>query len=226
MKFYSVIIDKKKVMWFLNNFSFLGDVSTVNLIIPLKERLNLTTLSLSLVDKSGRDLETVDLATPSLVGTFVPPLTPFKLKLSAMTAGGWPIQRMSRTFITAKNVLIRLHGKKTYDTLRCGKTLRLAFIIDYNGERDETFDVTVNSSLVIKTATNTTTTAIKARYRPVVTGIRNSEAYVIVWLTTPRDVTQILDKWATIKVTVKRRPAHSQADMTSFTDHFKVTCSS
>lgn len=204
------------------DYPLLGDVSTMNLIIPLKERLNLTTLSLSLVDKSGRELETtVNLATPSLVGTFDPPLTPFKLKLSAITAEGWPFQRMSRTFITAKNVSLRLHGGKAYNTLRCGKTLRLAFVIDYIGEGGERFDVTVNSSVV-----NTTTTAIKARYRPVVWGLRSSEAYVIVWLTTPRDVTQILGKWATIKVTVKRSPARSQVDMTSFTDHFKVTCPS
>jgi len=213
------------------DYPLLGDISTVNLIIPLKKRLNLTSLGLTLVDKSGRHLENVNLVTSNLVGTFIPPLAPFKLKLSGSTAEGHPFQRISPKFVTAKNVLLRLQGGQRYNTLQCGRTLRLSFVLDYNGESGESFGVTVNSSLVMKTSSNTTTTAIQARYRRIVKNrLRDPEVFFTVWLKTPRDVTDILDKWNTMKVTVKRRSGNkvgsavSQADMTSYTNHFKVTC--
>ena len=169
------------------------------------------------------------------MGTFLPPLAPFKLKLSGTTAAGQPFQRISRQFITAKNVLLRRQGGPIYKTLECGRTLRLSFVLHYNGRRGDSFEVTVNSSLTIA---NTSTTAIRARYRRILkTTLRSPEAFFLVWLKTPKDVSGIRDKWDTIKVTVTKiseggdpgdeiEPLVTQADMTSSTHHFKVTCGS
>lgn len=163
-----------------------------------------------------------NLATPSLVGTFVPPAVPFKFKLSGRTVAGQSFQRISRKLINAKNILLRLQSTQRYDTLECGKYLRLPFVIDYNGARGETFDVIVESSLKI---TNSSKSAIEIRYRKVVQNImQDREAFFTVLLKTPRDVTGILGKWDTIKVTVKKTPVSGAADVVSFTEHFKVTC--
>lgn len=210
------------IILILSKYLSSGDLSTVNIIIPSSNRVNLTSLSLHLVDESGHPLGAVDLATPNLVGTFVPPLAPFKLKLSGTTAAGRPFQRISRRLTTAKNLLLRLQGGQGYNTLKCGKPLRLSFALDYNGERRERFDVVVNSSLTTGSASTTT---IQARYRRIVQNtLRDREVFFTVWLT-PRGVTSIRDEWVTIKVTVKKKPVVSQADLASFTDRVKVTCS-
>lgn len=128
----------------------LGQNATVSLVIPLKERLNLPSLSLSLVDGSGRVLQDATLDTTSLVATFLPIPLPFKFQLSGSTAAGRPFQRISRSFIKAKNVLLRLQRGIGYKTLECGSTLRMSFVLYYNGAQGESFDITVNSSLVVK----------------------------------------------------------------------------
>lgn len=207
-------------------FPTAGKTATVNLIIPLKRRLDLPSLRLSLVDESGRVLQKAKLDTPSLVGTFVPPQLPFKFRLHGRTAGGRSFQRISRNFVNAKNVLLRLQSEQGYKTLECGRTLRLPFVLDYNGAKKEIFDVSVNSSLVTKTAANSTKHAIQIRYSKTVQNvISDPEVFFTVSLITPRDVSGFLDEWDTIKVTVKKIPVSNDADVTSFTDHFKVTCS-
>lgn len=215
-------------------FSTAGKTATVNLIIPLKKRLNLPSLRLSLVDESGRVLQNANLDTRSLVGTFLPPRVPFKFKLYGRTAGGSagepsggrPFQRISRNFVNAKNVLLRLQSGQGYKTLECGRTLRLPFVLDYNGVKKEIFDVSVNSSLVTKTATNSTKHAIEIDYTKTVQNVMSDlEVFFTVSLIIPRDVSGFLGEWNTIKVTVKKSPASNDADVTSFTDHFKVTCS-
>ena len=211
----------------LFHFPISGQTATVSLVIPLKKRLDLPSLRLSLVDNSGRVIQDANLDTPSLVGTFRPPSAPFKFKLSGRIASGRSFQRISRNFINAKNVLLRLQGGHGYKTLECGSTLRLPFALDYNGVGGEIFDVFVNSSLVTKTATNSTKRAIGIRYRKTVqnAGGRDREVFFSVSLITPRDVTGILNEWETIKVTVKKVPASTDVDVASFTEHFKVTCS-
>lgn len=207
-------------------FSILGQNATVSLVIPLKERLNLPSLRLSLVDGSGRVLQDATLDTSSLVGTFLPIPLPFKFKLSGRTAAGRSFQRISRNFIKGKNVLLRLQSGLGYKTLECGTTLRLSFVLHYSGAQGEVFDVAVNSSLVVKTATNSTKRAIEIRYRKTVQNtMEDHKVFFTVYLKTPKDVTSILNEWDTVKVTVKKTPAWSDADVTSFTEHFKVTCS-
>lgn len=213
-----------------SNLSFmsstLGQNATVSLVIPLKERLNLPSLSLSLVDGSGRVLQDATLDTSSLVATFVPIPLPFKFQLSGRTAAGRPFQRISRSFIKAKNVLLRLQRGIDYKTLECGKTLRMSFVLYYNGAQGESFDVAVNSSLVVKTATNSTKRAIETSYDKIVANtVKNRKVFFTVKLKTPRDVSSILNEWDTVQVTVKKTPdGINHADLTSFTEHFKVTC--
>ena len=205
----------------------LGQHATVGLVIPLKERLNLTSLRLSLVDESGRVFQDATLDTISLVATFVPIPLPFKFQLSGSTAAGRPFQRISRSFIKAKNVLLRLQRGVDYKTLECGSSLRMSFVLYYSGVQGEIFDVAVNSSLVIKTTTNSTKRAIEIRYKKTVQNIleKHRQVFFTVELKTPRNVTGILNEWDTVQVTVKKTPVGSDADVTSFTEHFKVTCS-
>ena len=208
-------------------FSILGQHATVGLVIPLKERLNLPSLRLSLVDESGRVFQDATLDTISLVATFVPIPLPFKFQLSGSTAAGRPFQRISRSFIKAKNVLLRLQRGVDYKTLECGSSLRMSFVLYYSGVQGEIFDVAVNSSLVIKTTTNSTKRAIEIRYKKTVQNIleKHRQVFFTVELKTPRNVTGILNEWDTVQVTVKKTPVGSDADVTSFTEHFKVTCS-
>ena len=183
---------------------FPGSDAKVKLLIPSRNRLNLGSLRVTLIDKWGRELpDNVELATPSLEGTFNPPLEPFKLKLSGRTAMGQSFQRISPRLVTAKNLRLRQQGRKGYSLLTCGRTLRLYFVIDYNcvdcrdGEKGA-FDISVNSSLVTKTPTGASTTAISATYNPVVFAMSSSKAFVTVRLYTPSDVTGILNKMETI----------------------------
>ena len=205
----------------------LGQNATVSLVIPLKERLNLPSLRLSLVDGSGRVLQDATLDTTSLVATFVPIPLPFKFQLSGSTAAGRPFQRISRSFIKAKNVLLRLQRGIDYKTLECGRTLRMSFPLYYNGAQGESFDVSVNSSLVIKTATDSTKRALEISVDPkiVQNTMKDRKVFFTVKLETPRNVSGILNEWDTVQVTVKKTPVGSDADVTSFTEHFKVTCS-
>ena len=55
--------------------------------------------------------------------------------------------------------------------------------------------------------------------------MEDRHVFFTVYLKTPKDVTGILNEWDTVKVTVKKTPAWSDTDVTSFTEHFKVTCS-
>lgn len=208
-------------------FSILGENATVGLVIPLKERLDLPSLRLSLVDGSGRVFQDATLDTISQVATFVPIPLPFKFQLSGRTAAGRPFQRISRSFIEAKNVLLRLQRGVDYKTLECGSSLRMSFVLYYSGVQGEIFDVAVNSSLVTKTPANSTKRAIEIRYRKTIQNIleKHRKVFFTVELKTPRNVTGILNEWDTVQVTVKKTPVWSDADMTSFTEHFKVTCS-
>ena len=211
---------------------FPGSDAKVKLLIPSRNRLNLGSLRVTLIDKWGRALpDNVELATPSLEGTFNPPLVPFKVKLSGRTAMGQSFQRISPRLVTAKNLRLRQQGRKGYSLLKCGRTLRFYFVIDYNcvdcreGEKG-VFDISVNSSLVTKTPTGASTTAISATYNPVVFAMSSSKAFVTVRLYTPSDVTGILNKMETIQVTARmRRRTPTPADVTSFVESYKVTCS-
>ena len=209
--------------------STLGQNATVSLVIPLKERLNLPSLCLSLVDGSGRVLQDATLDTTSLVATFVPIPLPLKFQLSGSTAAGRPFQRISRSFIKAKNVLLRLQRGIDYKTLECGRTLRMSFTLYYNGAQGESFDVVVNSSLVVKTSTDSTKRAIESSIYPkiVKNTMKDRKVFFTVKLQTPRNVSGILNEWDTVQVTVKKpgAPIGSDTDVTSFTEHFKVTCS-
>lgn len=217
---------------YVAQYPLLGSDAKVKLLIPSRNRLNLGSLRVTLIDKWGRELpDSVELATPSLEGTFNPPLEPFKLKLSGRTAMGQSFQRISPRLVTAKNLRLRQQGRKGYSLLTCGRTLRLYFVIDYNcvdcrdGEKGA-FDISVNSSLITKTPTGASTTAISATYNPVVFAMSSSKAFVTVRLYTPSDVTGILNKMETIQVTARmRRRTPTPADVTSFVDSYKVTCS-
>ena len=103
----------------------------------------------------------------------------------------------------------------------------MSFVLYYSGVQGEIFDVAVNSSLVIKTTTNSTKRAIEIRYKKTVQNIleKHRQVFFTVELKTPRNVTGILNEWDTVQVTVKKTPVGSDADVTSFTEHFKVTCS-
>lgn len=207
-------------------FSILGQNVTVDLVIPLKERLNLSSLRLSLVDGSGRVLQDATLNTNSLDATFVPIPLPFKFQLSGSTVAKQSFQRISRSFIKAKNVMLRLQTGLGYRTLECGTSLRMLFVLYYNGAKGEVFDVAVNSSLVIKTDNNSTKRAIEIQYKKTVQHtMKRKQVFFSVSLKTPRDVSSILNEWETLQVTVKKTPVGSDADVTSFLEHFKVTCS-
>lgn len=148
---------------------------------------------------------------------------PFKLKLSGTTKAGRPFQRISRKFINAKNLLLQLQNTQQYDTLECGKTLRLYFVIDYTGAAGEVFDVMVNSTLK---DSNTSAKAIEVKYRKTVQNVwTGNRVYLAVHLKTPLDVEEHIGKWDTIQVTVKKNPVTSEADVAYFTEHFKITCS-
>ena len=102
----------------------------------------------------------------------------------------------------------------------------MSFVLHYSGAQGEIFDVSANSFLVIKTATNSTKRAIEILHKKTVQNtIMKKQVFFTVGLKTPRNVTGILNEWETVQVTVKKVPVGSDADVTSFTEHFKVTCS-
>lgn len=120
-------------------------MAKVKLLIPLKDRINTTSLKLQLVGKDGSTLPAA-IFLSGITATFNPPLVPFRFVLRGRTVGGFPFKRVSREIVQAKSILLRTMYTRNYLTIRQGKKTSAMFAIHNNGV-GEVFDINVFSTL-------------------------------------------------------------------------------
>ncbi|EDO42254.1 predicted protein [Nematostella vectensis] len=113
----------------------IGEPAIVKVLIPLANRLQVSSLRLDALDRFGNVLE-MSMVSRATATFQRPPSVPFKLRLRGTTVGGFSFERISRKIITAKSAIIRMVYNKNYYTLPRGKRSYVRFAIHNNGASD------------------------------------------------------------------------------------------